>query len=93
MRNFENLMSQGKLVLNACNNNDNSASGDYAGQWFLNPLQNKVWAAKRTMVKSRGKLAPNTCNNNNSGELVVFESSARTTELSLCCHLPKIITK
>ena len=29
MRHFENLKSEGKLVLNRCNNNDNSSSGDY----------------------------------------------------------------
>ena len=42
IRYFEKLMSRDKPVLNTCNNNDLSSSGDYIlSQWFLNLLPNQ----------------------------------------------------
>ena len=45
MGDFENLKSEGKLVLNTCNNNDQSSSGDYPESVVLESSANPglVW--------------------------------------------------
>ena len=46
MRDFKNLKSGGKLLLNICNNNGDSSSGDYLEEWFLNLLPYQALAAQ-----------------------------------------------
>ena len=46
MRDFENIKSQDKLVLNNANNKAIPLVVIILSQWFLNLLPNQAWAAK-----------------------------------------------